>query len=73
MIMAKHREAAIARCPVRGEQDGRIKLEGTVAIMSDIGRRLRDFDHRGSAEEQPANLLVRMAISVIEDLIERRP
>ena len=49
MIMAKHREAAIARCPVRGEQDGRIKLEGTVAIMSDIGRRLRDFDHRGSA------------------------
>jgi len=71
--MAKHIWAAIARCPVRGEQGRGIKLEGATAIRRDIGCGARDLDHSGSAEQQPTNLFVRMAISVIEDLIERRP
>lgn len=73
MIMAKHRKAAVARCPVRGEQRRRVKLEGATPIMRDIGCGLRDFDHPGPAEQEAANLLFRMAISVIEDLIERHP
>ena len=61
-------------CPPMGrDQDGRIEFESTGPILRDIGGRLHIIDQIILPKQQPAHFLVRISISMIEDLIEHDP
>lgn len=57
----------------RSKQRGRIDLEGTCRIGSDIGGGGQSFDRRSIAEKKPANLPIRRRGGLRQNVVDHCP